>query len=100
MNKYNSVSDYRYNDIGFMSVLYILGFSDDDIENASIDDAINAIRETHKYKPELTTRGEGTQTYIASDEFVKKQNLLLSRMARRFYHNRHIAKYMVNHDKD
>ena len=99
MNKYDPHSDYRYNDVGFMSVLYILGFTDEELQNASIDDAINAIRNTYKYKHELTTRGEGTQTYIASDEFVKKQNLILSRMARRFYHNRHIAKYMVDHDK-
>ncbi len=76
MNKYDPTSDYRYNDIGFMSVLYILGFTDEEIETASIDDAINAIRDTHKYKSELTTRGGGTKTYIASDEFVKKRNLI------------------------
>jgi len=100
MNKYNPSADLRYNDIGIASVLYILGFTDEEIDGASIDDVINSIRATYKYKHELTTRGEGTQTYIASDEFVKKQNLILSRMARRFYHNRQIAKHMVNHGKD
>jgi hypothetical protein len=100
MNKYNPSNDFRYNNIGFMSVLYILGFTDEEVENASIDEVINTIRDTHRYKGELTTRGEGTKTYIASDEFVKKQNLILSRMARRFYHNRHIAEYMVENEKD
>jgi len=100
MNKYNSFNDFRYNNIGFMSVLYILGFTDEEIDIASIDDAINTIRATYKYKHELTTRGEGTQTYIASDEFVKKQNFILSRMARRFSHNKHIAECMVENEKN
>ena len=99
MNRYDPTVDLIYIDIGVSSVLYILGFTDEEIDNASIDDAINTIRATYKYKHELTTRGEGTQTYIASDEFVKKQNLILSRTIRRFFHNRHLSEFAINNEK-
>ena len=99
MNRYDPTVDFIYNDIGVSSVLYILGFSDNEINNASIDDAIKAIRDRYKYKHELTIRGQGSPTYVASDEFVKKQNLILSRTIRRFFHNRHLSEFAINNEK-
>jgi hypothetical protein len=58
------------------SFLYILGYETYQFENITIDDAINLIRNTYIYKHDISTN-------IASQEYVKKQSIVLSRGIRR-----------------
>ena len=56
--------------------MYILGIKEDKFEETTIDDIINVIRDVYIYKHDISLN-------IASQEYIKKQNIVLSRNARR-----------------
>ena len=70
------------------SFLYILGFSDDQVKSISIDDAINLIRDRYVYR-----HAEGIPEI---QEYIKIQNIVLTRNIRRAWFDVQVAEYIDN----
>jgi hypothetical protein len=87
-NQYDAKSDLAYRSCNLASLLYILGFSRDEFESITIDDAINVIRKRYVYKHNISTN-------IASQEYIKKQSIILSRSVRRAWFDVQVAGYEV-----
>lgn len=86
MMKYDCHSDLEYRSGHLASFLYILGFSDDQIESIAIDDVINAIRNKYIYSHDIKN--------TASQEYIKKQNITLTRGIRRAWFDIQVARYI------
>jgi len=78
-SKYNSDLDLEFNRSEFYAYMYILGFSDDDISFLKIDDIVDKVRNTYKYK-------HGQPSDIASQTYIKRKNIALLRGIRRAHH--------------
>ena len=87
--KYKAQEDLEYRSQHLAALLMILGFSTKDIEKISIDDAINLIRTRYIYKHSDPTMN------IAVSEYIKKQNISLSRNIRRAWFDVQHALYEV-----
>jgi hypothetical protein len=88
VKKYDSISDLEFRSCQLASFLYILGFSDQELETVSIDDAINRIRDVYAYSHDLKN--------TASQEYIKKQNITLTRNVRRAWFDVQVARYIGN----
>lgn len=88
MSKYDSSADLEYRSGQLASFLYILGFSDDQIISISIDDAINLIRDRYVYSH--------AQNIPEIQEWIKKQNITLTRNIRRAWFDVQVAGYIDN----
>ena len=88
MSKYDSGADLEYRSSQLASFLYILGFSDDQISSISIDDAINLIRDRYVYSH--------AQNIPEIQEWIKKQNITLTRNIRRAWFDVQVAGYIDN----
>ena len=88
MIKYNPSADLEYRSRQLASFLYILGFSDEQINDLTIDDAINLIRDRYVYSH--------AQDVPEVQEYIKKQNILLTRNIRRAWFDVQTASYMKN----
>lgn len=86
--KYDAGSDLEYRSGQLASFLYILGFSDDQLDLISIDDAINTVRGRYVYSHDMGNS--------SSQEYVKKQNITLSRAIRRAWFDIQVARYIEN----
>ena len=84
--RYDANSDLEYRSCQLASFLYILGFSDDQIASITIDDAINTIRKKYIYNHDMKN--------TASQEYVKKQNIILSRAVRRAWFDVQVARFI------
>lgn len=84
--KYDSHSDLEYRSGHLASFLYILGFSDDQLSSVTIDDAINTIRNKYIYSHDMKN--------TASQEYIKKQNIILTRGIRRAWFDIQVARYI------
>jgi hypothetical protein len=88
MNKYDPHSDLECRSGQLASFLYILGFSDDQISSVSIDDAVNLIRDRYVYSH--------AQNIPEIQEWIKKQNITLTRNIRRAWFDIQVASYIKN----
>lgn len=88
MSKYDPDSDLEYRSGQLASFLYVLGFSDDQLESISIDDAINLIRDRYVYSH--------AQNIPEIQEWIKKQNITLTRNIRRAWFDVQVARYIKN----
>ena len=88
MSKYDSSADLEYRSGQLASFLYILGFSDDQVKSISIDDAINLIRDRYVY-----SHAEGIPEI---QEYIKKQNIVLTRNIRRAWFDVQVAECINN----
>jgi hypothetical protein len=86
MIKYNPGSDLEYRSRQLASFLYILGFSEEELSSIAIDDAINLIRDRYVYSH--------AQDIPEIQEFIKKQNISLTRNIRRAWFDVQVANYM------
>lgn len=77
--KYKKDQDLEFNKSEFYAYMYILGFSDTEIELVGIDEIVKKIRDVYKYK-------HGVPSDIASQTFIKRKNIALLRGARRAHH--------------
>ena len=84
--KYDPHSDLEYRSGQLASFLYILGFSDDQLKTITIDDAINTIRNKYIYSHDMKN--------TASQEYIKKQNITLTRAIRRAWFDVQVARYI------
>jgi hypothetical protein len=86
--KYDPIADLEYRSGQLASFLYILGFTDDQIKSISIDDAINLIRDRYVYSH--------AQGIPKIQEYVKKQNIILTRNVRRAWFDVQTAEFIKN----
>jgi hypothetical protein len=75
-NLYDAGEELQTRSRHLASLLYILGYETKDFEELTIDQIINLIRDTYIYKHDISTN-------VASQEYIKKQSILLSRSVRR-----------------
>lgn len=88
-SEYNPLEDLEINSQHLASFLFILGINEDKFNNFSIDEAINLIRSRYVYKH------SNPDYNIAAQEYIKKQNILLSRGIRRCWFSIQYAIYEV-----
>lgn len=88
MNKYDPSADLEYRSGQLATFLYILGFTDDQLNSISIDDAINLVRNRYFYSH--------AQNTPEIQEWLKKQNILLTRNIRRAWFDVQVAEYLAN----
>jgi len=88
MVKYDPSADLEYRSGQLASFLYILGFSDDQVKSISIDDAINLIRDRYVY-----SHADGISEI---QEYIKKQNIVLTRNIRRAWFDVQAAGFIKN----
>lgn len=86
INQYDRISDLEFRSKNLASLLYILGYERDSFDSITIDDAINMIRDTYVYKHDISENA-ATQSYI------KKQNILLTRNIRRAWFDVQFSQY-------
>jgi len=91
--EYNASEDLEINSQHLAAFLYILGVHEDNFNNLSIDEAINLIRSKYVYKH------SNPEYNIAAQEYIKKQNIVLSRGVRRCWFGIQYALYEVRNDK-
>lgn len=88
MGKYDVNADLEYTSGQLASFLYILGFSDDQIKLISIDDVVNLIRDRYVYSH--------AQDIPEVQEYIKKQNIVLTRNVRRSWFDVQAAGFIKN----
>lgn len=87
-NTYDAQADVAYLEAQLFSILYSIGFSDEEIQNLTIDEIIERIREFHPY-----VRKQSEDDFLtASDLLLKKTNILLIMKVRRIWHRLYLAK--------
>lgn len=86
--KYNAKADLSIRSQHLASLLYILGIDRSNFSTTTIDDAINIIRNRYVYKHDITLN-------IASQEYIKKQSIVLNRNFRRAWFDVQVAAYEV-----
>lgn len=89
MTQYNPIEDLQTRTRNLASLLYILGYADDELDSVSIDDAINKIRDVYVYKHDISMN-------VACQEYVKKQSIVLSRNIRRAWFDVQFASFEVH----
>ena len=75
---YDKLLDYQYYHDVFITTLYYLGFSEEEMPNISIDDVITRIRTVYNYN--LNNKDFASVTYL------KRKNIALIRQVRRAFH--------------
>jgi hypothetical protein len=90
MSKYDPIADLEYRSEQLASFLFILGFDEKHFGDVTIDDCINAIRDRYRYDHD---------TEIDSDvkDYIKRQNITLTRNIRRAWFDVQVALHEVQH---
>jgi len=83
IKKYNSHADYDYHATQLRAHMYVLGFSDDEIDSTTIDDLIHKVREVYKYRQ--------VAHELASQVYIKRKNIAMVRGIRRANHRVQVA---------
>jgi hypothetical protein len=83
VKKYNSDADYDYHKTQLHAHMYVLGFSDDEIDRLTVDDLIHKVREVYKYKQ--------VAHELASQVYIKRKNIAMVRGIRRANHRIQVA---------
>jgi hypothetical protein len=88
MNKYDPIADLEYRSEHLAAYLFILGFEERDFDKITIDDCINAIRDRYRYDHD-------TNIDSAVKDFIKRQNITLTRNVRRAWFDVQVALHEV-----
>lgn len=88
MNKYNSIADLEYRSEQLAAYLFILGFEESSFDEVTIDDCINAIRDRYRYDHD-------TEIDSAVKDYIKRQNITLTRNVRRAWFDVQVALHEV-----
>ena len=88
MNKYDSVADLAYRSEQLAAYLFILGFNKAHFDEATIDDCVNAIRDRYRYDHD-------TEIDSAVKDYIKRQNITLTRNVRRAWFDVQVALHEV-----
>lgn len=88
MSKYDPVADLEYRSEQLASFLFILGFDEKDFDAVTIDDCINAIRDRYRYDHD-------TEIDSAVKDYIKRQNITLTRNVRRAWFDVQVALHEV-----
>lgn len=91
---YDAASDFAYASTVIACVLLTLGYEASEIKNISFDEAIERIRTVYAYKPSHLINMH-TENY-AVYEYLKSQNILLTRVLRRSYFDLQISSYELS----
>lgn len=78
-HKYNRQADNEYNKMQLSAYLYVLGYTDEQINGLSIDDIVAKVRHVYKYK-------HGEPSDLASQTYIKRKNIEILRGIRRSNH--------------
>lgn len=89
--KYNPHADLSLRSCHIASLFYILGIGRDKFDSITIDDVVNLIRDKYVYKHDMSSSS-------ASQEYIKKQNIILTRSIRRAWFDVQVANYEVSND--
>jgi hypothetical protein len=79
IQRYSKSADLDFNLQEYKTFLYILGFTEDEMTSIAIDEIVEKIRVTYKYK-------HGQPSDLASQTFIKRKNIALLRGVRRTHH--------------
>lgn len=90
MSKYDPVADLEFRSEQLASFLFILGFDEKDFDTVTIDDCINVIRDRYRYDHD-------TEIDSAVKDYIKRQNITLTRNVRRAWFDVQVALYEVKH---
>lgn len=91
---YDASSDFGYASTIIACVLLTLGYDKSEIGHISFDEAIERIRTVYAYKPSHLINMH-TENY-AVYEYLKSQNILLTRALRRSYFDLQISSYELS----
>ena len=91
---YDANSDYGYASTTIACVLLTLGYEQSEIKNVSFDQAIERIRTVYAYKPShlINMHSENYAVY----EYLKSQNIILTRVLRRSYFDLQVSSYELS----
>ena len=92
IKKYDARADLEIRSQHLASFMYILGIDEEDFSKTTIDDLILLIRKVYAYDHDISLD-------IASKEYIKKQNIALSRGVRRAWFDVQFAIYEVNNEQ-
>ena len=86
---YSSDEDFEISSRNLASLLYILGYSKEEFNDLTIENLVNLIRDRYVYKHAFTENS-------ASQAYIKKQNIVLTRAVRRSWFNVQFASHEVS----
>jgi hypothetical protein len=86
MIKYDPNAELEIRSQHLASFMHILGVDEKDFSKVTIDDLINLIRKNYAYDHDISLD-------VASKEYIKKQNIALSRGVRRAWFDVQFANY-------
>ena len=90
MSKYDPVADLEYRSEQLASFLFILGFDEKHFGDVTIDDCINVIRDRYRYDHD-------TEIDSGVKDYIKRQNITLTRNVRRAWFDVQVALHEVQH---
>jgi len=88
MSKYDPVADLGYRSEHLAAYLFILGFDEAQFDDVTIDDCVNAIRDRYRYDHD-------TEIDSAVKDYIKRQNITLTRNVRRAWFDVQVALHEV-----
>lgn len=91
---YDATSDFGYASTTIACVLLTLGYEQSEIKTVSFDEAMERIRTIYAYKPSHLINMH-TENY-AVYEYLKSQNILLTRVLRRSYFDIQVSSYELS----
>jgi hypothetical protein len=86
--KYDPNADLEIRSQHLASFMHVLGIDEKDFSEVTIDDLISLIRKRYAYDHDISLD-------VASKEYIKKQNIALSRGVRRAWFDVQFANYEV-----
>lgn len=90
-NSYSASSDLSQIEYELAKVLFSVGLDWANIASLSIDDILDKINECNTLNPMNITNGAAYASTLASEDYLKTQNTLLTIMARRLWYWRQLA---------
>ena len=91
-NSYSASSDLSQVEYELAKVLFSVGLDWANIASLSIDDILDKINECNTINPRnVVNSGEAYASTLASEDYLKTQNTLLTIMARRLWYWRQLA---------
>jgi len=91
---YSASSDHDYASMTIACVLFSLGYEPSEFTTVSFDEVVERIRTIYAYKPSHLINMH-TENY-AVYEYLKSQNILLTRVVRRAYFDLQISSYEMS----
>lgn len=92
VNTYDAQKDYDYLRLGLLEILYLIGYSESDLDTLTIDEIISGIREHYPYVRVDNTKESNT----ASELYLKELYIKMVMKARRLWFRYNLAKAALN----